>query len=70
MGNTPVAYEQKANDVMAVINAVTRDSVTILGFSDDAYTGYKVASMYPARVKKINRYWCRRASAGFTQSSF
>ncbi len=53
IGNTPVTYEQKANDVIAVINAVTRDSVTILGFSDGAYTGYKVASMYPARVKKL-----------------
>ncbi len=53
MGNTPVTYEQRANDVMAVINAVTKDSVNILGFSDGAYTGYKVASMYPARVKKL-----------------
>lgn len=29
------------------------DSVTILGFSDGAYTAYKVASMYPGRVKKL-----------------
>lgn len=53
MGNSPVTYEQKANDVMAVINAVTKDSVIIVGFSDGAYTGYKAASMYPARVKKM-----------------
>jgi len=53
MGNTPVTYEQRANDVMAVIDAVTKDSITILGFSDGAYTGYKIASMYPARVKKL-----------------
>jgi pimeloyl-ACP methyl ester carboxylesterase len=53
MGNTPLTYEQKANDVMAVINSVTKDSVNIIGFSDGAYTGYKVASMYPARVKKL-----------------
>ncbi|MNQ98704.1 2-hydroxy-6-oxononadienedioate/2-hydroxy-6-oxononatrienedioate hydrolase [compost metagenome] len=38
---------------MAVVNAVTKDSVTILGFSDGAYTAYKVASMYPERVKKM-----------------
>ena len=38
---------------MAVINAVTKDSVIILGFSDGAYAGYKIASMYPARVKKL-----------------
>jgi pimeloyl-ACP methyl ester carboxylesterase len=53
IGSTPVTYEQKANDVMAIINDVTKDSVTLLGFSDGAYTGYKVASMYQARVKKL-----------------
>ena len=36
---------------MAVINEVTKDSVTILGFSDGAYTGYKIAAMYPAKLK-------------------
>ena len=53
IGSTPVTYEQRANDAMAVINAVTKDSVILLGFSDGAYTGYKVTSMYPARVKKL-----------------
>jgi len=53
IGTAPITYELKANDVMAVINAVTKDSVLILGFSDGAYTGYKVASMYPERVKKL-----------------
>lgn len=53
MGNIPVTYEQRANDVMAVINDVTKNSVNMLGFSDGAYTGYKVASMYPASVKKL-----------------
>ncbi|WP_223860896.1 alpha/beta fold hydrolase [Spirosoma validum] len=53
IGHSPVTYEQKANDVMAAINDVTKDSVMVLGFSDGAYTGYKLASMYPARVKKL-----------------
>ena len=53
MGNGPITYEEKANDIIAVINVVTKDSVIILGFSDGAYTGYKVASMYPVRVKKL-----------------
>jgi pimeloyl-ACP methyl ester carboxylesterase len=53
IGYGPITYELKANDVMAVVNAVTKDEVTILGFSDGAYTGYKVASMYPERVKKL-----------------
>ncbi len=53
IGSTPLTYEQKANDVIAVINAVTKEQCIILGFSDGAYTSYKVASMYPTRVKKL-----------------
>jgi pimeloyl-ACP methyl ester carboxylesterase len=53
IGTARMTYEGKANDVLAVINAVTTDSVTILGFSDGAYTGYKLASMYPSRIKKL-----------------
>ena len=53
IGHTPLSYEQKANDVMAVINMITTNSVMILGFSDGAYTGYKLAGMYPDRVKKL-----------------
>jgi pimeloyl-ACP methyl ester carboxylesterase len=53
LGTEPITYEQKATDVMAVINAVTKDSVIILGFSDGGYAGYKLASMYPGTVKKL-----------------
>jgi pimeloyl-ACP methyl ester carboxylesterase len=53
LGTSPTTYEQKANDVMAVINAVTQDSVIILGFSDGGYAGYKIASMYTERVRKL-----------------
>ncbi len=53
IGTLPITYEKKANDIVNVINAVTKDSVIILGFSDGAYTGYKVASMYPEKVKKM-----------------
>jgi pimeloyl-ACP methyl ester carboxylesterase len=53
IGHFTITYEQKANDVYTVIQTVTKDSVIVLGFSDGAYTGYKLASMYPARVKKL-----------------
>ncbi|GAB3538140.1 alpha/beta fold hydrolase [Pontibacter brevis] len=53
LGTKPITYEQKASDVMSVINAVTKDSVVVLGFSDGGYTGLKLASMYPERVKKL-----------------
>ena len=53
LGTEPITYEQKADDIMAVINAVTKDSVTVLGFSDGGYTGYELASKYPNRIKKL-----------------
>lgn len=53
LGTEPITYGQKANDVMAVINAVTKDSVIVLGFSDGGYTGYKLGSKYPGRIKKL-----------------
>lgn len=53
IGNQPLTLEQRANDAMAVINAVTKDSVIVLGFSDGGYSAYKLASMYPNRVKKM-----------------
>lgn len=53
IGTAAVTYEQKANDVMAVIQAVTSEKVSVLGFSDGGYAAYKVASMYPERVNKL-----------------
>ncbi len=53
IGSFPITYEKKANDIIAVINAVTKEKAIILGFSDGAYTAYKVASMYPDRIKKM-----------------
>ena len=53
LGTEPITYGQKANDVLAVIKAVTKDSVIVLGFSDGAYAGYNLASMYPEKVKKL-----------------
>ena len=49
----PLTYEQKANDMLAVMKAVTKESAILLGFSDGAYTVYKVASMYPERVDRV-----------------
>jgi pimeloyl-ACP methyl ester carboxylesterase len=53
LGTEPVTLEQRANDALTVINAVTKDSVMVLGFSDGGYTAYQLASMYPNRVKKM-----------------
>jgi pimeloyl-ACP methyl ester carboxylesterase len=53
LGTAPLTYEQRANDVAAVLQAVTRDSAIVLGFSDGGFTGFKLASMYPGRVRKL-----------------
>lgn len=53
IGTETLTLEQRADDAMAVINAVTKDSVVVLGFSDGGYSAYKLAAMYPDRVKKM-----------------
>ncbi len=53
LGTEPLTLEQRANDAMAVINAVTKDSVIVIGFSDGGYSAYKLGAMYPDRLKKM-----------------
>lgn len=53
LGNQPHTYPLKAKDAATVLNAVTKDSATVIGFSDGGYTGYMLASLYPAKVKKL-----------------
>ncbi|MER0438260.1 alpha/beta hydrolase [Emticicia sp. W12TSBA100-4] len=53
LGSEPVSLEQRANDAMTVVNAVTKESIMVLGFSDGGFSAYKLAAMYPERVKKM-----------------
>jgi pimeloyl-ACP methyl ester carboxylesterase len=53
MGSQKPTYAVKAEDINAIINAVTKDSVTVLGFSDGAYSGYFLAAQHPEKVKKL-----------------
>lgn len=53
LGTEPLTLEQRGNDAMAVINAVTKDSVMVLGFSDGGYSAYQLAVTYPNRIKKM-----------------
>lgn len=53
MGSGVPSYERKAEDVNTIIEAVTKDSVLVLGFSDGAYTGYFLAALHPDKVKKL-----------------
>jgi pimeloyl-ACP methyl ester carboxylesterase len=53
LGRVPLTLEQRANDVLDVINSVTKDSVIIVGFSDGGYSAYQFGAMYPAKVRKM-----------------
>lgn len=53
MGSGEPSYEQKAKDVNTIIEAETKDSVMVLGFSDGGYTGYYLAGLFPAKVKRL-----------------
>lgn len=53
IGHMPVTYEQRAHDALAVLRSVTDKPALVLGFSEGAYTGYKLAAMYPERVNKL-----------------
>lgn len=70
LGTEPITYEQKATDVMAVINEVTKDSVIVLGFSDGGYAGYELASKYPDRIKKLIVIGATELSPGLRDFTF
>lgn len=53
MGSAPYTFDQRADDAFQVIRSITKDSVTVLGFSDGAYSGYKLASIHPELVKRL-----------------
>lgn len=53
IGKVDPSYEQKAKDIIAIIEAETSDSATVLGFSDGAYTGYHLAAAFPAKVNRV-----------------
>lgn len=53
IGRTPLTYKQKAEDMLAVMREVTDEPAVLFGFSDGAYTAYKVAATAPERVERI-----------------
>ena len=53
IGHTPFTYNQRAEDAYKVIRSITTDSVTVLGFSDGAFAGLKLAALHPELVKRL-----------------
>lgn len=52
-GTEPISYEQKARDMMAAVRAEGIGRAAILGFSDGAYTAYKIGAMFPEFASRI-----------------
>ncbi len=66
IGHSPLTYEQKADDALAVLDALKiSNPIQILGFSDGAYTAYEIAALYPARVERITAIGAGTLQAGF-----
>ena len=53
IGSEPFTWQQRADDAYQVIRTITKDSVSVLGFSDGGYAGYKLAALHPELVKKM-----------------
>jgi pimeloyl-ACP methyl ester carboxylesterase len=70
MGSQVPSYERKAKDVSMIIQAVTKDSVIVIGFSDGAYTGYFLAQMHPEKVKKLIAIGAGEWKQGFRKFEF
>lgn len=70
MGSQIPSYPVKAADVNAVINAVTKDPVIVLAFSDGAYTGYFLAALHPEKVKKLIAIGAGEWKKGFRNFEF
>ena len=69
IGHTPLTYEQKAVDMLAVMREVTDAPATLLGFSDGAYSAYKVAALYPEAVERVVAIGAGTLRKGFFQAA-
>ena len=70
IGHAPLTYEQKAEDVLAVLRQECAEQgntepVPVLGFSDGAYSAYKLAAMYPDWVERIVAIGAGTLKAGY-----
>ncbi|MCP9757231.1 alpha/beta hydrolase [Lacihabitans sp. CCS-44] len=53
LGTESMTLDQRASDALAVIDAITKEKVTIIGFSDGGYAAYHFAKLFPERVNKM-----------------
>ncbi|MBD5641090.1 MAG: alpha/beta hydrolase [Desulfovibrio sp.] len=69
IGHSPVSLEQKAGDMLAVMREITDKPAPVLGFSDGAYTAYKLAAMKPEAVERLVAIGAGTLKPGFFPAS-
>ena len=69
IGHSPISLEQKAADMLNVMKKITDKPAPVLGFSDGAYTAYKLAAMKPDVVNKIVAIGAGTLKPGFFPDS-
>lgn len=52
-GKGDFSFNQRADDAYQIIRSITRDSVTVIGFSDGGYSAFRLAALYPEVVNKL-----------------
>jgi pimeloyl-ACP methyl ester carboxylesterase len=53
IGHESFTYQQRAEDAYKVIRSITKDSVTLIGFSDGAFSALKLTAMHPELVIRL-----------------
>ena len=53
IGHAPFSYSQRAEDAYKIIRSITKESVTVLGFSDGGFAALKLAALHPELVNKL-----------------
>ena len=53
IGKQQFTYKQRAEDAYKLLQHLKIQRATVIGFSDGAYSGFKMAAMYPETVNKL-----------------
>lgn len=53
IGNTPFTWQQRADDAYQVARHITKEKVAVIGFSDGAAAGFKLAATHPELVTQL-----------------
>ncbi|EJP76117.1 MULTISPECIES: alpha/beta fold hydrolase [Campylobacter] len=69
IGGVVPSFEQKADDVSAVLDDLGISRSDIIGFSDGAYTAYLFAKKYPQKVRNLIAIGAGVWEKGFVQGS-